>query len=111
MNDNAPLVLIGVVLGGAGALKVAGVDAVKKNFARWGYPDPARVVIGGVEVAVGALALGSIPRKELRRLAAAGTLCSLVGAAATHAQAGDAAPNYVPVVLLTGAAVAVLMAD
>jgi hypothetical protein len=88
----SPLSSIAFGLGAAGAGKLAGVQITRDNFKRWGYPDAARIVVGGIEVGV----------------AAVGTLLSMAGAGATHARAGDSLPNYVPVAGLAVAALAVL---
>jgi hypothetical protein len=106
---NAPLVLITVGLGAAGAVKLAGAQFTKDNFSRWGYPASARIAVGGIEVGVAAIGLSAFRSPESRPVAAVGTLCSMAGAAATHAHAGDSAQNYVPPALLAAAAIAVLV--
>lgn len=104
-----PLALIAAGLGAAGAAKLAGASFTADNFERWGYPDPARFVIGAIEVGVAAAALGGLRNPPARPVAAAGTLCSMAGALATHIRAGDSAPNFVPPLLLAAAAVSVLV--
>lgn len=107
MSDR-PLMLITAVLGAAGSGKLAGVQITRDNFERWGYSQPARIVVGGIEVGVAATGLAALRSPEARPVVAIGTLCTMAGAAATHARAGDAAYNYLPVALLVGAALAVL---
>lgn len=114
MNDTqsrASLALIGAGLGAAGAAKLASTKFTRDNFARWGYPDPARFVIGAIEVGVAGAAIAGMRAREARPVAAIGTLCSMAGALATHIRAGDSAPNYVPPTLLAAAAVRVLAKD
>jgi hypothetical protein len=106
---NAPLALITVGLGAAGTGKLAGVQVTKDNFSRWGYPASARIVVGAIEVGVAAAGLSAFRSPEARPVAALGTLCSMAGAVATHAHAGDSAPNYVPPVVLAAAALVVLL--
>jgi DoxX-like family len=105
----SPLTSIAVGLGAAGVGKLAGLQLVRDNFKRWGYPDASRVVVGGIEVGVAATAVAALRDPGARPVAAVGTLLSMAGAAATHAQAGESLPNYVPVAGLTVAALAVLV--
>jgi peptidoglycan/LPS O-acetylase OafA/YrhL len=105
---NDPLLFIGVGLGAAGTAKLAGANFTRANFERWGYPGPARFVVGGIEVGVAATALAALGDRQSRPVAALGTLCTMAGAIATHAHAGDSAPNYVPAAAFVAAAVAVL---
>jgi hypothetical protein len=104
----SPLSSIAFGLGAAGAGKLAGVQITRDNFKRWGYPDAARIVVGGIEVGVAATALAARRDPGARAIAAVGTLLSMAGAGATHARAGDSLPNYVPVAGLAVAALAVL---
>ncbi len=106
----APLALIAVGLGAAGTAKLAAAKFTKDNFDRWGYPDPARFVIGSIEVGVAAAAAAGLRSPEVRPVAAVGTLCAMAGALATHIRAGDSAPNYFPPMLLAAAGITVLVA-
>jgi hypothetical protein len=103
-----PVSIIAVGMGVAGSAKLAGLQPVRDNFSRWGYPDFSRIVVGGIEVGIAATAVSALGHPESRPVAAVGTLLSMVGAIATHAKAGDSAPNYVPVAALAAAALAVL---
>lgn len=110
-REPAPLALIAVGLGAAGTAKLADTQFTKHNFDRWGYPDPARFVVGAIEVGVAAAAVAGLRCPEVRPVAAVGTLCAMASALATHVRAGDSAPNYFPPMLLAAAAIAVLVAD
>jgi hypothetical protein len=104
-----PLALIGAGLGAAGTAKLAGVSFTKENFERWGYPAWSRIVVGAIEVGVAAAAFSGLRDPQARPVAALGTLCAMTGAIATHARAGDSAPNYAPPIGLAAAAVASLL--
>ncbi len=58
----ASLALIRAGLGAAGAAKLASAKFTLDNFARWGYPEPARFVIGAIEVGV-AGAIAALPKR------------------------------------------------
>jgi uncharacterized membrane protein YphA (DoxX/SURF4 family) len=103
-----PLQFIAFGLGASGTAKLAGAQLTKDNFARWGYPPQARIAVGAIEVGVAASALAAMRDPVARPVAALGTLCTMAGAIATHATAGDSAPNYVPTIPFLLAAVAVL---
>jgi DoxX-like family len=103
------LALIAVGLGAAGTAKLAGANFTKENFARWGYPAWSRSVVGAIEVGIAAAAISALRDPEARPVAALGTLCAMTGAVATHAHAGDSAPNYLPPIGLAAAAVATLV--
>ncbi len=109
VQARASLGLIGAGLGGAGVAKLASAQFTRDNFERWGYPDPARFVIGAIEVGVAGPALAGLRSPQARPVAAIGTLCAMAGALATHIRAGDSAPNYLPPTLLVAAAVGVLV--
>jgi putative oxidoreductase len=64
----------------AGIPKLLGVEAHIQHFARWGYPDWFRVVVGVVETASAVLLL--IPR--LAFVGAAGIVTIMAGATYTH---------------------------
>lgn len=104
-----PLALIGVGLGAAGTAKLAGANFTKENFERWGYPAWSRTVVGAIEVGVAAAAISALRDPQARAVAALGTLCAMTCAIATHARAGDSAPNYLPPIGLAAAAAAALM--
>ncbi|MDQ2759917.1 MAG: DoxX family protein [Actinomycetota bacterium] len=110
-RQQAPLAVVVAGLGAAGVAKLAAMQFTKDNFERWGYADPARFVIGAIEVGVAAAAVAGLRSPEARPVAAVGTLCSMAAALATHIRACDTAPNYVPPVLLTAAAITVLARD
>ena len=73
-------VLLAFVFLMAGIPKLLGVEAHVQHFARWGYPDWFRVVVGAVETASAVLVL--IPR--LASLGAAGIVTIMAGATYTH---------------------------
>lgn len=64
----------------AGLPKLMGVPGHVRAFARWGYPDWFRLVVGAVEVSSAVLLL--IPR--LAFLGAAGIAAIMAGATYTH---------------------------
>ena len=103
-----PLVVIGVGLGATGTAKLAGVKVTTERFDRWGYPAWLRIVMGAVEVGTAAAAISALRDPKARPVAALGTPGCMTGAIATHARAGDSAPNYVPAIGLAAAAVATL---
>ncbi len=109
-QSRASLALIGAGLGAAGAAKLASTKFTRDNFARWGCPDPARFVIGAIEVGVAGAAIAVVRAPEARPVATIGTLGSMAGALATHSRAGDSAHNDVPPALLAAAGAHVLAA-
>lgn len=48
--------LLGLIMVGAGSVKLIGIDFAKKDFERYGYPEWFRFVTGGIE-AIGGLGL------------------------------------------------------
>lgn len=74
-----------------GFMKLSGAAEPIANFARWGYPDWFRLVIGTVEV-LGAIGL-LIPR--ISWIAAAVLLCNMLGAVVTHVRAHDPVTNVI----------------
>ena len=110
-QNRTSLALIAAGLGGAGVAKLASTRFTVENFARWGYPEPSRHVIGAIEVGVAAAAVAALRSPGARPVAAVGTLCSMAGALATHIRARDSAPNFIPPSLLAAAAVRVLAGD
>lgn len=87
--------LLAVAFLGSGGSKLAGVPMHVENFARWGYPQWFRVVVGGVEVAAAALLL--VPR--LATYAAAALVLVMVGAVGTHVMNGEWVENAAPLIL------------
>ena len=90
-----------------GAPKLLGAEGWVHHFARWGYPDWLRLVIGGLEV--GAAALLCIPR--LATVGAGVVVVVMAGASYTHLfrapdEAGRAA--FTLTVLLVAAVVGYL---
>jgi putative oxidoreductase len=73
-------VLLAFVFLMAGIPKLLGVEAHVRHFARWGYPDWFRVVVGAVETASAILLL--IPR--FASLGAVGIATIMAGATYTH---------------------------
>jgi uncharacterized membrane protein YphA (DoxX/SURF4 family) len=67
-----------------------------EHFARWGYPDWFRVLIGMAEIGGGLLLL--VPRTAFYGAAALGVI--MVGAAFTHLGHGEVPRAVVPLVLL-----------
>ena len=114
MDTNVTRGALGVIaagLGFAGSAKLAGTEFTEKNFKRWGYPDPARFVIGAIEVGLAGAAVGAQRAPGARPVAATGTLCAMACALGTHIKARDTAPNYGPPILLTAAALIALASD
>lgn len=64
----------------AGGSKLAGVEMHVKNFARWGWPDGMRVVVGAVEVTSAVLIL--MPRTAF--VGACALMLVMAGATYTH---------------------------
>jgi uncharacterized membrane protein YphA (DoxX/SURF4 family) len=79
----------------SGAMKFLSPDAVE-GFAKMGYPDWFRVLIGLGEIGGGLLLL--VPR--LAALGAAGLAIIMAGAAYTHFKAGEVPQGFIPLVLL-----------
>jgi uncharacterized membrane protein YphA (DoxX/SURF4 family) len=80
----------------SGSMKLVKSDDVAAQFARLGYPDWFRVLIGVAEIGGGLLLL--VPRTAFY---AAGTLgVVMVGAVFTHLRHGEVPQALVPLVLL-----------
>lgn len=80
----------------SGAGKLAGSQFATDSFARWGYPDWSRLLVGALEVA-GAIGLAV---RVTASMAAGGLALLMAGAAVTHLRTpGEAALALVPVVL------------
>ena len=87
--------LLGCLFVLSGAMKFVIPDAAEQ-FARYGYPDWFRVLIGVVEVGGGLLLL--VPRTTF--YAAAALAVIMVGAVFTHLRHGEVPQAAVPFVLL-----------
>ncbi len=114
MNDATHRGALGLIAAGmafGGAAKLANVEATTVNFAKWGYPDPAKYVIGAIELGIAGSALAEIRSRGARPVAGVGTLCAMACALATQIRSGDNAPNSAPPLALTAAAVVVLRTD
>jgi len=80
----------------SGASKIAGSQFSIESFARWGYPDWFRVLVGALEV-TGAFGLAG---RATSPAAAAGLALLMAGAAVTHLRApGEAALALLPAAL------------
>ncbi len=88
--------VLAVVFLSSGAGKLAGGQFSTEGFARWGYPDWLRLLIGAIEVA-GAIGLAG---RATTSIAAAGLAVVMAGAAVTHLRTpGEAALALVPAAL------------
>ena len=103
------LIAISVGLGASGAGKLAGAPITKTNFAKWGYPKGARIVVGAIELGIAGAALAAMKDPEARPVAAVGTMCAMTGAIATHAKAGESPLMMIPAAALLAAGVAALI--
>lgn len=79
----------------AGITKLIGMQMHVEHFAKWGYPDWFRLVVGAVEV-IGAVLL-LVPRAAF--YAASVLAVQMLGAAYTHLVNDEAANVPVPLVL------------
>ncbi len=79
----------------AGGTKLAGQQMHIEHFAKWGYPDWFRLVVGATEVIAGLLLL--VP--SLAAYAAAVLGLEMVGAIVTHLTHDEAPNALVPFVL------------
>lgn len=93
--------LLAAVFLASGASKLAGSGFSTESFARWGYPDWLRVLVGALEVA-GAVGL-VLP--ATRRSAASGLALLMIGAAITHLRA----PGEAWLALMPAAFIAALL--
>ncbi len=89
-------VLLGLLFLFAGGTKLAGLPMHMEHFAGWGYPSWFVYVAGFIEAASAVLIL--IPKTRL--YGAILVICTILGAIATLARAGDTAQLPVPVVVL-----------
>lgn len=89
-------ILLGIVFLIAGGALLAGSEAFRENFERWGYPLWFMYVTGAIEV-LGAL-LVFVPRT--RFYGSALLVCTMAGAVLTHLRAGEITMLPAPVVLL-----------
>ena len=80
----------------AGGSKLAGAQQHVEHFAKWGYPDWFRLLVGALEVAAGIALL--IPRAAI--VASATLAVVMAGAVYTHVRHDEAAQAMVPAVLL-----------
>ena len=88
--------LLGALYLTASGPKLAGTQATIDHFAKWGYPDWLRVVIGVVELTGAFLLL--IPRLAIYGAGALGMV--MIGAAFTHLTHAEASSSVLPLVLL-----------
>jgi len=79
----------------SGSMKFVNPD-MAENFAKWGYPDWFRILIGVVELAGGLILL--LPRTALYAAGVLGIV--MVGAVFTHLGHGETPQAAVPLVLL-----------
>ena len=102
---NAIRAALSLLFAVSGAAKLFGHSAVRKNFRRWGHPDPLMYFIGACEAA-GAAALW-LPRLELP--AALGLTLLMFGALGTHLKAKDGPAQWLPAVVALGLLSALLI--
>ncbi|WP_266082596.1 DoxX family protein [Haladaptatus caseinilyticus] len=77
--------LLGLIMVGAGSVKIIGVDIVKKDFKRYGYPEWFRFVTGGIEVIGGlGLLVGLLFAPILAILGGVLIVATMIGAILTH---------------------------
>ena len=88
-------VLLSLVFLMAGASKLMGVQMHVDNFARWGYPQWFRSVVGATEVVAAVLLV--IPRTTLQ--GASVLILVMVGAVGTHVLHGEWGMVLPPLVL------------
>lgn len=93
----------------AGGLKLLGLAKSRADFERFGLGDGARLGIGALEIGLVAVALVGLSSPTAALVAAVGALIVMVGAFATHVRVRDGATEYVPAVLVTAAAIVVLV--
>ena len=89
-------ILLGLAFLGAGGSKLAGAQMHVENFARWGYPAWFQYVTGLIEV-LGALMI-FLPSTRFH--GAIMLVCTMVGAVATHLNAGEVSMIGAPLVLM-----------
>ena len=89
-------ILLSAVLIWAGALNLTGPGFIRAEFARWGYPDGLRIVVGVTEWAA-AIALIFVP---LRIIGCALAVIVLLGVAATFVRDRSLMKLEYPLVLL-----------
>ena len=80
----------------AGSMKFANAEEAGEQFARFGYADWFRVLIGAVEIGAGLALL--IPRSTFYAAAALGVV--MAGAVFTHLRQGEIPHSAVPLALL-----------
>jgi putative oxidoreductase len=89
-------VLVAVIYLFAGGTKLAGMQMHVEQFAKWGYPDWFRLVVGATEVIGGVLLL--VPTVAF--YAAVVLAVEMIGAMWTHLTHQEAPNAIVPLVLL-----------
>lgn len=99
--------LLAFVFLSVGASKVLGTERSKEDFARWGYPDWFRPVVGSGEILASLLLLVPNVRVfggSLRFWGALGLTGNMTGAVFTHLRVEEFAVVPLPLVLLALAA-------
>lgn len=88
-------ILLGLGMLAAGGAKLAGVEQLAQNFARWGYPGWFLYLTGVIEIVAG---IGvAVPKTRLPGSAiVAGTM---IGATVTHIRAGEGVGETIPALL------------
>ncbi|WP_458208848.1 DoxX family protein [Haladaptatus sp. NG-SE-30] len=77
--------LLGLIMVGAGSVKLLGVELAKKDFERYGYPEWFRFVTGGIEVSGGlGLLVGLAFAQILAVLGGILIIGTMIGAILTH---------------------------
>lgn len=99
-SDSTRLLIYGVGI----ALFLAGLSAyifpsTERNFARWGYPQELRLLLGFIEMAGGLLMI-ALPRRAF--WLALGFVPILVGAVYTHLRFNEWVAVLTPVAYLAG---------
>ena len=94
----------------AGAAKLAGVQKMRDEFARWGYPGWFRPFTGAYEVLAAVLLVVGFWEPLGAAAGAAMLVVAMGGAVLTHVRAGDPPQASVPAAVLGAMAAVVLVA-
>lgn len=83
------VVLLGVTFAGAGVAKLAGLEVMRADAQRFGFPYWAYRVIGTLESCGGAGLIGGLALKPLAIVSAISLVGLTIGAVVCHLRAGD----------------------
>lgn len=77
--------LLGLIMVGAGSVKIIGIDLAKKDFERYDYPEWFRFVTGGIELIGGlGLLVGIVFAPILAVIGGLLIAATMIGAILTH---------------------------